>query len=134
MRQTELDRRYPNAHYFPFGDSPDMADSLLVPILSGEKTATCGSYQAYRQEPSLIGDYCVVLDGSNQPACVIRILAHKLVRFCDVTEAMAAQEGEGDKSLAHWRAEHGAFFSREGNYEPEMLLVFEQFSLIEVLI
>jgi len=134
MRQTYLEERYPNAHHISFGDSIELADRLLALIIAGEKTATSGSYRSFTAEPSpVIGDYCVVLDGQNKPACVIRIEQQTLVGFHQVTAAMAAKEGEGDKSLAYWRAEHHAFFSREGEYEPEMLLVFEQFRLIEVL-
>ncbi len=134
IRQRRLEARYPNAFHISFGDSPELADRLLALIVSGEKIATSCSYRSFTAEPSpAIGDDCVVLDGQNKPACVIRIVLQTLVGFHQVTAAMAAEEGEGDKSLTYWRAEHRAFFSREGEYEPEMLLIFEQFKLIEVL-
>jgi uncharacterized protein YhfF len=81
----------------------------------------------------MLGDYNVVLDGRGEPACVIRILSLKLIRYCDVTAEMAAQEGEGDKSLAFWRQGHQDFFTREGTFSPQMWLVFQQFELVDVL-
>ncbi|WP_413727522.1 ASCH domain-containing protein [Sodalis sp. RH19] len=126
--------RYPGAQFWAFGDSAEMADTLLALVLRGEKTASCCSYTAFRQDGApAVGGYHVILDGADNPACVIRTVAQRLVRYCDVTADMAALEGEGDKSLDYWRAAHRDFFQREGGFSPEMLLVFEQFTLIERL-
>lgn len=134
MLKTNLTERYPDAQSWAFGDSAEMADNLLSLVLSGEKTASCCSYASFRQDGApAIGGYHVVLDGAANPACVIRTVAQSLVRYCDVTAEMAALEGEGDKSLAYWRAAHRDFFQREGGFSPEMLLVFEQFAVVEVL-
>ncbi|NDL64588.1 ASCH domain-containing protein [Acerihabitans arboris] len=134
MMRTFLTERYPDARLWAFGDSAEMADELLALVLRGEKTASCCSYNAYRRDGApVIGGYHVVLDGRDNPACAIRTVAQRLVRYCDVTAEMAALEGEGDKSLAYWRESHQDFFTREGGFSPEMLLVFEQFEVIEVL-
>ncbi|MGQ8776733.1 ASCH domain-containing protein [Serratia sp. NA_112.1] len=134
MTESAILANYPGASRWQFGDSPALADELLQRVLDGDKTATCGSYVAYQQEKSpLVGDYNVILNGRGEPACVIRTLSLKLVRFCDVTAEMAANEGEGDKSLAFWRQEHQAFFVREGSFAPDMWLVFEEFELVETL-
>ncbi|MGN7975232.1 ASCH domain-containing protein [Serratia sp. 22264] len=126
--------RYPEAARWAFGDGPELANELLQLVLSGDKTATCGSYASYRQEKSpLLGDYSVILDGRGEPACVIRTLSLRLIRYCDVSAEMAAKEGEGDKSLAFWQQGHRAFFSREGSFAPDMWLVFEEFELVETL-
>ncbi|HEY0209517.1 ASCH domain-containing protein [Acerihabitans sp.] len=134
MPYATLTERYPGARFWSFGDGAEMADDLLALVLRGEKTASCCSFSAFRQDgaPS-VGGFHVVLDGADNPACVIRTVAQRLVRFCDVTAGMAALEGEGDKSLAYWQAAHRDFFQREGDFSPEMLLVFEQFELVEAL-
>ncbi len=40
---------------------------------------------------------------------MIRLVSMQLVRFCDVTEAFARKEGEGDLSLEYWQKEHQRF-------------------------
>ncbi|WP_113626519.1 ASCH domain-containing protein [Pectobacterium peruviense] len=125
---------YPDALRWAFGDSPELADELLQLVREGHKTASCGSYHAFKSEPSpQVGDYNIILDGAGQPSCVIRTRSLTLVRYCDVTTEMAAKEGEGDKSLAFWQQAHQEFFEREGTFAPDMLLVFEEFELVEVL-
>ncbi|MFT7108295.1 MAG: hypothetical protein ACJAVT_002830, partial [Yoonia sp.] len=54
------------------------------------------------------------------------------VRYCDVTEEMALYEGEND-TLLGWRKDHKAYFKRGGHFDPEMMLVFEYFELVEDL-
>jgi uncharacterized protein YhfF len=56
-------------------------------------------------------------------------------RFCDVDEAFAVAEGDGDKSLAWWREAHWRFFSdecRELDIKPAetMLLLLERFKVV----
>ena len=81
----------------------------------------------------MIGDDSIILDGRGEPACVIKTLALRLVRYDQVTAEMATKEGEGDKSLAFWREGHQAFFTREGTFAPDMWLVFEEFERVETL-
>ncbi len=134
MNKKMLAERYPQALQWSFGDSPAMADELAQLVINGTKIASCGTYDAYKSESSPgIGDYNIILDGCNKPLCVIRTIGLTLIRYCDVTAEMAAKEGEGDKSLAYWQQEHRAFFERSGYFAPDMLLVFEQFELVEVL-
>lgn len=132
--ETAIFAQYPDAAHWAFGDGPELADELLQLVLCGEKTATCCSYVSYQQEKApAIGDYHVVLNGRCEPACVIRTLSLRLIRYCDVTAGMAAKEGEGDKSLAFWQQGHREFFSRAGSFAPDMWLVFEEFELVEAL-
>lgn len=65
--------------------------------------------------------------------CVIRLISMQLVRFCDVTEAFARKEGEGDLSLEYWKKEHQRFFSCEGHFSEDMELIAEEFEVVEVL-
>ncbi len=127
-------QRYPGAFCWSFGDSPALADELVALVIAGKKRGTCGSLASYRQEnpPVTPGAYHIVLNGASEPACVIRTLVLRIIRFNEMTAELAAREGEGDLSLAYWQQGHQAFFEREGTWSPEMELIYEEFALIEV--
>ena len=130
-----LSQKYPNAFRWSFGDSAAMANELAALVVAGKKRATCGSLASFEQETvrPWPGCYHIVLNGEQQPVCVIRTRAMQLIRFDDVTAELAQLEGEGDLSLRYWQQEHRAFFEREGTFSPDMELVFEHFILIETL-
>lgn len=128
-----LQQRYPQAMVWSFGDSPAMADELAALVIQGEKRASCGALASYLDDPMLPGSYNIILNGRDEPVCVIRTMALRVVRYCDVTGELASLEGEGDRSLAYWQASHQAFFEREGTWAPDMELVFEEFELVEVV-
>ncbi|OKB66462.1 ASCH domain-containing protein [Serratia marcescens] len=134
MSKLAILANYSDAARWAFGDGPELADELLQLVLSGDKTATCCSYASYQQDQTpALGDYSIILDGRGEPACVIRTLTLRLIRYDQVTAKMAAKEGEGDKSLAFWRRGHREFFTREGTFAADMWLVFEEFALVEIL-
>lgn len=128
-----LQQRYPQALVWGFGDSSEMADELAALVIRGDKRASCGALASYLKEPILPGSYNITLNGRHQPVCVIRIIALRVVRYCDVSAELARLEGEGDRSLAYWQHSHQAFFEREGIWAPDMELVFEEFELVEVV-
>lgn len=131
----ELKAKYPGANAWQIGDSPEIADELAKLVIKGIKTASCGSFASFQAEesPPRIGSYNIILDGQDVPVCVIRMISLRLVRFCDVTEAFARKEGEGDLSLEYWRKEHQRFFTREGSFSEDMELVAEEFEVVEIL-
>ncbi|MFA1017585.1 ASCH domain-containing protein [Enterobacter sp. SAT-E-asb] len=131
----ELKMKYPGAQAWQMGDSPELANELAGLIKKGIKTATCGSFTSYSQDVSAprMGSYNIILDGQNVPACVIRLVSMRLVRFCDVNEEFTRKEGEGNLSLEYWQIEHQRFFLREGHFSEEMELIAEEFELVEVL-
>ncbi|PKB91602.1 ASCH domain-containing protein [Ewingella americana] len=130
-----LIRKYPGAISWPFGDGPEMADELAELVVKGIKTATCCSLSSFIEggESPTIGSYSIILNGKGDPVCVIRTIAMRIIRYCDVTEDLAIKEGEGDLSLKDWRESHRAFFIREGTYDDRMELVAEEFELVESL-
>ena len=132
--QALWQQRYPGAFCWSFGDSTALADELVALVIAGKKRGTCGSLASYRQEnpPVTPGSLHIVLNGAGEPACVIRTLALRIIRFNEMTADLAALEGEGDLSLDYWQQAHRAFFEREGSWSPEMELVYEEFALIEV--
>jgi len=130
-----LKQKYPAALVWQFGDTPEMANELSNLVIKGIKTAGCGSLTALKSEetPPTIGCYNIILNGEQKPVCVIRTIAMRLIRFCDVTEDIAKKEGEGDLSLQYWSTGHQEFFERAGTYTYDMELVVEEFELIDVL-
>ena len=130
----ELKVKYPSATVWQMGDSPALASELADLIRRGIKTATCGSLASYQQEgaSSTIGGYIIILDGQARPACVVRLVSARLVRFCDVSAEFARKEGEGDLSLAYWRKEHQRFFTQEGSFSEDMELVAEEFEVVRL--
>jgi uncharacterized protein YhfF len=127
--------RYAGLERFAFGDSPRMADDLLALVLAGKKTATCGALRDFPEGSSarpVVGLQYLVLDGANRPAAVIETLEVTERRLDEVDESFAFDEGS--RSLVEWHSDHKAYFSRNGGYTPDMMLLCERFRLIERLL
>lgn len=112
---ADADRPDEDPDSFAFGDSPEMADGLGALVVEGTKTATSSLLAEYESEgtdPFREPAFDVVLDGRGNPLCVIETTEIRIMPFNEVDEAFAADEGEGDRSLAYWRRVHWGFFSR----------------------
>ena len=133
---SDVPEKYKDLPRWAFGDNPSLADELLALVLIGKKTASCCSLSQYQDEawpmPEL-GDRWIVLDGAERPRCVIETTGIEVKRFDQVDAQFAHDEGEGDQSYAYWRKAHEAYFTRQGRFSPDMLVVCERFRLIEVL-
>lgn len=117
---------------FSFGDNPELADELAALVLAGVKTATCG--HADDPEPEYpVGALSVMLDGAGRPRAVIETLEVTLRRFDEVDAAFAFDEGEGDRSLESWRADHRIYFTRNGVFSPDMPLWCERFRVVQII-
>ena len=116
---------------FAFGDSPRMADNLLAFVLSGAKTATCWSVRDGQQTE--VGKRMVVNDGAGRPRAVLETVSLEQMRFNEVGWTFALAEGEGDECLEEWRDGHRAYFTRNGGFDPGMMLWCERFRLVEVI-
>ncbi|KZK81262.1 ASCH domain protein [Pseudovibrio sp. Ad13] len=120
---------------YAFGDSPDLADSLLELVLNGTKTATCGDLLSYEKEGDPLpqpGDQFVILDGKGQAACVIEMVTVDVRQFDEIDEIWAVLEGEGDLSLEFWQDAHREYFERNGVFAQDMKLVCEYFQLVKI--
>ncbi|MGA9751581.1 MAG: ASCH domain-containing protein [Acidobacteriota bacterium] len=98
-----------------FGDSPRLADELGTLAASGVKSATCASPWEYEAEGTPIpkpGLLTVVVDGHGRPLCIVETVEVQVRAFQDVDPLFAFDEGEGDRSIEHWRRSHWDFFSR----------------------
>ena len=121
-----------------FGDSLELAEELGQLVVSGVKTATSSSLWMWEAEGTLLpqpGLLSIILDGRDQPICIIETIEVFVCRFNTVDEKFARDEGEGDLSLAYWREAHKKFFTRqlakiEKIFTEEMPLVCERFRII----
>lgn len=119
-----------------YGGDPD---GLLRLTLDGIKTATASLYDMYALDKSPLpqkGGFSVILDSGGDARCVIRTVSVALCPFNEVTARHARLEGEGDRSLAYWRAVHREYFARElaegygMEFREDMLVVCEEFELV----
>jgi uncharacterized protein YhfF len=115
-----------------FGDSPELADELLHLILEGKKTATCWD-AAEGLKGAEVGKPWAVKNGEGVVRCVLETVELTQRRFDQVDAAFAFEEGEGDRTLASWRAAHQDYFTRNGHFAPDMLLNCERFRLVDVI-
>jgi len=121
-----------------FGDSPELADKLLALVLSGVKTATCSSvweWESDGEEIPKVGMLSLILDGANNPKCIIETIEITIRNYSEVDEVFASEEGEGDRSLDYWREAHKGYFSRVlpkigREFSEDMPLVCERFIVI----
>ena len=121
-----------------FGDGPEMADELGALVASGRKTATCSALwelEADGETIPRVGERSVILDGREEPLCVIETMEVEVRRFDEVDGRFAREEGEGDRSLEHWREAHRRFFARTlpgigREFAEDMPLVCERFRVI----
>ena len=112
--QQALDTLEPPA--WSFGADPEEADELLELVLAGMKTAISSAAAPYveRGEPlPEAGGVSIILDGVGRPRALIVTEAVAVIAYGSITAEDAAAEGEGDLSLAHWRAEQEPYFRAE---------------------
>ncbi|MBV7408362.1 ASCH domain-containing protein [Maritimibacter sp. DP1N21-5] len=131
----DLNDTYPGAGNFTFGDNPRLCAELLALVRSGRKTATCAALADFDDDPGAmpkVGRADIAMNWDGSPALVIRTVKLTEIRFCDVPEDLALKEGE-DASFESWRKNHERYFKRNGGFDPEMMLLFEEFELVEDL-
>jgi uncharacterized protein YhfF len=98
-----------------FGNSPEMADELGHLVMERIKTATCSLLweHDFDGEPlPEVGELSIILDGDENPICLIETVEIEIRPYNEVDERFAHDEGEGDRSLDHWRKAHWNFFTR----------------------
>lgn len=106
------DRDMPRAESFGMG--AEMADSLGALIVQGKKTATCSLLWEYEHEGEALpqaGQLTIVTAGDGRPLCLIETCEVEIRPYALVDAQFAYEEGEGDRSLAYWRAVHWRFFA-----------------------
>jgi uncharacterized protein YhfF len=126
----------PDAWYFC--DNETDANTLAGLVQAGIKTATCSLFWVYaagNERMPQVGDLSIITDWGGFPLCIIETTEVEIKPYNTVDLKFAYDEGEGDRSLAYWRAAHWRFFSRECvsiGREPaeDMPVVCERFRVI----
>jgi uncharacterized protein YhfF len=104
-----LDDLPPVAFAFP----GPLRDQLVAAILSGAKTSTSALVLAYERENEplpRVGQQMAVVDSEDRRVAVIELTDVRVVPLADVDLQHAIDEGEGDESVAQWRAGHERFW------------------------
>ena len=110
-----------------FGADPAQSLALIAAIRAGRKTATCSALRDWQgQALPKAGQVMQVLHHDDRPALRYRLQTVETRRFDQVTEAFARAEGAA--CLADWQAEHMAFFTATGGFDPAMMLLCETFA------
>jgi uncharacterized protein YhfF len=99
-----------------YGDSSELSRELVALIRDGRKRAGTSLLWSHEHEDEPlpeVGDVDVVVDHEGEPVAVTCVVSVRVAAFEEVDADYAALEGEGDGSLAHWRAAHWDVFGRE---------------------
>ena len=120
-----------------FGATSEQADTLLALVLDGTKTATAGALWDYESEGEPLpkrGTLSILLDGAGHPRALIEATEVAVVPFDEVDDEHAFLEGEGDRSLGHWREVHERFFTdvatHDREFSTDMPVVLERFRVL----
>ncbi len=123
---------------FKVGDTQDAANEGARLILSGAKTATSSllwDYEAAGTLPPAEGAISIVMNGRNEPVCVVETTWLAVLPFAEADEQFARDYGEWDGTLATWREKCWAYYSKGcevlGRLPSQgMPLLFERFRVI----
>ncbi|MEV6375759.1 ASCH domain-containing protein [Micromonospora sp. WP24] len=123
-----------------------LRDQLVAAILAGAKTSTTGLLLGYEREGEPLpraGQRSVVIDSAERPVAVIELTEVRVVRLADVDLRHALDEGEGDESVAEWRAGHEQFWHSpevraelgdpDFTVDDDTLVVAERFRLVSTV-
>lgn len=120
-----------------FGSTAEQSDALLALVLDGSKTATSSAlwdYEACDEQLPEKGSLGIIVDGAGHPRALVVTTEVGVVPFDEVDEEHARLEGEGDLSLAHWRAVHERYFTDHAEHDrgfaPDMPVVLERFEVV----
>ncbi len=90
-----------------------LRDQLVAAILSGAKTSTSALVLGFEHDNEplpKVGDISAVVDSTARRVAAIELTEVRVVRLADVDLQHALDEGEGDQSVAQWRAAHESFW------------------------
>ncbi|MGI5520367.1 ASCH domain-containing protein [Micromonospora sp. CA-259024] len=123
-----------------------LRDTLVAAILSGAKTSTSGllvSYECANEPLPQVGQLSAVVDSEGRRVAVIELTDVRVIRLADVDLPHALAEGEGDESVAQWRAGHETFWHSAAvraelgdpdfTVDDDTLVVTERFRLVRVV-
>jgi uncharacterized protein YhfF len=118
-----------------FGDSAELADELLALVTNGPKRATAALASDFIAEGEAlprVGSHWIACDGAGVPTVILRTTELRVGAFDTVDAAFARDEGEDDRSLESWKANHRRYWQRTlaargQEWSPDAEVVFERF-------
>lgn len=120
-----------------FCDNQPDADALVELARQGIKTATASALWAYTESEPIpqVGSLSVITNWEGSPLLLVETTEVETIPFDQVGPRQAYDEGEGDRSLAYWRAVHWEVFGRDLRAlgkEPteEMPVICEHFKVL----
>lgn len=120
-----------------FGGRPEQSDALLALVVSGAKTATAAAlwdYEAEGEPLPEVGTLSIIVDSRGRPGALVVVTDVVVVPFGEVSAEHAYAEGEGDRSLEHWRTVHERFFrefaAHDKGFARDMPVVCERFRVL----
>jgi uncharacterized protein YhfF len=100
------------------GTPGEMRQRLNGFVLAGRKRATAGlldhDYVAEDEELEHVGERLALLDDHGGRVAELEVTEVAVVPFSAVTWEFADAEGEGFRSVEHWREAHQRFWRGEG--------------------
>lgn len=135
---AEHPHRHASPEAFAFGDSPTLANELAALVKLGRKRATTSLPVEFRSERVPLpapGDVRIVLRADGDPVAIIELTEVRLVPFQTVDAKFAADEGEGDRTLAWWQTAHREYFRRvaakfDCEFDEDTLVVCQRFHVV----
>jgi len=129
---------------FEFAFPGPLRDQLVAAVLAGVKTTTSGLAVDYEHEGEplpRVGQRFAVVDSADRRVAVIELVEVRVVRLADIDLRHAIDEGEGDESVAQWRAGHEKFWHSaemraalgdpEFTVDDDTLVVAQRFRLLD---
>ncbi|WP_239145434.1 ASCH domain-containing protein [Actinoplanes couchii] len=118
-----------------------LRDQLVAAVLSGAKTTTTALLAGYELDGKPLpapGQRLAVIDSTDRPVATIELTEVRVLRLADVDLQHVLDEGEGDESVAQWRAGHTEFWTSpeiraelpDLTINDETLIVAKRFRLI----
>ncbi|PVH30072.1 ASCH domain-containing protein [Pararhodobacter oceanensis] len=123
----------PEAETFRFGDSAALCNQILALVRSGAKTATCEALSVYTEGEDAypeVGRRDVALNWDGTPAVMIETIEVTTRRFDEMDAEFTAAQGQF-RDLEDWRKSYSAYFSKHGQFAPDMMLMCERFRVVE---
>ena len=128
------------ARYFEpmvIGSTSASANEGAALILDGIKTATSSAHWDYPDgRIPFVGALSVLLDGNEHPRAIVETVRVEILPFDAVDEHFAHAYGEGERTLAWWRAEIGAWYrdaaaQHKENLSGETPIICEWFRVVK---
>lgn len=105
----------PTVHHWSLSADPRCADRRLDAVAAGFQRASAAPLWELEQSGAAlpeVGDLLVLSDTRGRRRVLVEVVERTVLAFRDVDELFAADMGEGDLSLRHWRDVHADAFAR----------------------